>query len=158
MLAYSHAAAAVRACAVPLASPERATPSWLEKHVPFVGAFIARVLADLLHTGSCEQLRGFEADAPVRDSKGELRLDSAGGAARARFCKLPAVGPVRARRWFELGLRSYDDALAATQARRLPVSQSIPRRRAAAPPRCRAAAPPPPRRRRRRDPLIARTP
>jgi len=116
-LAYSHAAAAVRACAVPLATPERASPRWLEHHVPFVGAFLARVLADLLRTGSCEQLRGFEADEMVRDSKGELRRDSAGGASRARFCKLPGVGPVRALRWFELGLRSYDDALAATQAR-----------------------------------------
>lgn len=45
------------------------------------------------------------ADVAVTDSKGRLRLDSVGGATRARFHALPGVGQKAAKRWWDLGCR-----------------------------------------------------
>lgn len=42
---------------------------------------------------------------PVYDSKGFLRLDSAGAAVRRQFCRLNGVGAKTARAWWEAGCR-----------------------------------------------------
>ena len=45
------------------------------------------------------------ANKAVQDSKGVVRHDSAGGAAKALFKKLPGVGAGMAKRWYDLGCR-----------------------------------------------------
>ena len=46
----------------------------------------------------------------VTNSKGKRRPDSVGGATRALFHSLPGVGQRAARRWWDLGLRSLEQA------------------------------------------------
>ena len=45
------------------------------------------------------------ANKAVQDSKGVVRHDSAGGASKALFKKLPGVGAGMAKRWYDLGCR-----------------------------------------------------
>jgi len=52
---------------------------------------------------------------PVLNSRGELRPNTAGGAARALFARLPGVGQVLALSWFESGCTSIDDVMQLAQ-------------------------------------------
>ncbi|KAI3428493.1 hypothetical protein D9Q98_007318 [Chlorella vulgaris] len=106
-LRYSRAAAAVRACAYEL------RPNVEAGDLPFVGAVTARQINDIMDTGSCAALDCFRRDAAVTDSRGRQRFDSAGAAARLKFGSLPGVGVQTARRWWDLGCRSFEDAEAA---------------------------------------------
>ena len=51
------------------------------------------------------------ANKAVQDSKGVVRQDSAGGASKALFKKLPGVGAGMAKRWYDLGCRCCAAAL-----------------------------------------------
>ncbi|KAF6250979.1 hypothetical protein COO60DRAFT_1705216 [Scenedesmus sp. NREL 46B-D3] len=110
-LTYAHAAAVVRGCCFPL-SPAL-SPKRLQQLLPFVGAFTARTIHQLLTTGTCEQLGSFRANQPVRNSQGQPRPGTAGGAARAAFVKLPGVGPALAEVWWNAGYSSLPGLLRA---------------------------------------------
>lgn len=49
----------------------------------------------------------------MRNSQGQVRPATGGGATRALFVKLPGVGPTLAERWFSLGFRSLEALLEA---------------------------------------------
>ncbi|KAL4858948.1 DNA-directed DNA/RNA polymerase mu [Chlorella vulgaris] len=108
-LAYAHAAAVVRTCAYRLVPPVEAGT------LPYLAESTAAELNEILlsGTGTCQKLELFRQDQPVCHSNGELRPDSAGAATRRKFVKLLGVGAGTARKWWDLGMRSYEDVEAA---------------------------------------------
>ena len=58
---------------------------------------MARVITQLSAGAACAPLEAFRANQPVSNSRGVLRHDTAGGAARRLFCGLPSVGPAVAK-------------------------------------------------------------
>ena len=106
-LNYAHAAAIIRGCSFPVTAVLR--PPQLQQLLPFVGAFTARIIHELASTGTSEQLEDFQADRPVTNSRGELRLGTEGGATRYAFARLPGVGATQAYTWYQLGYRSYEE-------------------------------------------------
>lgn len=116
-LGYAKAACAVRACAFPIT--DELSPQQLQRSLPFVGPFFARLLHSLAETGTCSQLEDYRANRAVRDSRGNVRHHTEGGAVKEQFCRLPNVGPTTAARWFREGYRSLA-AVAAAAARRPP--------------------------------------
>jgi len=138
-LRYFRAAAVVRACAFSLKqryfSASRTIPSKTtiylgseerdieeeeeeeadDIHLPFVGEATKTQIKAIIETGTCETLEAFRSNLQVTDSRGKLRYDTLGAATRYAFFKLPGVGQKTARLWWDLGLRSYEDVLAAAQ-------------------------------------------
>ncbi|KAL4439185.1 hypothetical protein ABPG77_004087 [Micractinium sp. CCAP 211/92] len=114
-LAYAQAAAAVRTCAY------RLRPPVLAGQLPYMAANIAEEVTAILETGTCPKLEGFRRNEPVYDSKGFLRLDSAGAAVRRQFCRLNGVGAKTARAWWEAGCRTFGDVEAAAARPKAPL-------------------------------------
>ncbi len=71
--------AQVRACAFKLLPSHSADQ--LQRLLPFVGRFTAGLMHELLATGSCAQLRAYLQDQPVKDSRGNVRLETTGARA-----------------------------------------------------------------------------
>ncbi|KAL4428436.1 hypothetical protein ABPG75_002525 [Micractinium tetrahymenae] len=108
-LRYSRAAAVVRACSY------RLRPDLRAGDLPFIGEATADQINDIIETGTCAALDRFRVDEAVLDSKGKRRNDSVGGATRARFHSLPEVGQRAAKRWWDLGCRSFEDVELAAE-------------------------------------------
>lgn len=116
-LHYARAAAVVRGSAyrVGLLDPEGG-------ELPFIGRGIAKQVNEIILTGSCDELNRFRTDSVVLDSHGNVRIGTAGGATRRLFHRLPGVGQTTAARWWDQGLRSYEDVEAAAAAGTLHLS------------------------------------
>lgn len=106
-LTYAHAAAAMHACAY------KVEASVQPGDLPYVGPSIALQIRDLIETGSCLQLQQMRSGSPVVSGSQGERRGSQGASVRAQFCRLPGVGNKTAQRWFNQGLRTFEDVIAA---------------------------------------------
>eukprot|EP00798_Chlamydomonas_sp_ICE-L_P017751 gene17751-24111_t len=86
---------------------------------------MARAIWQLCDEGSCDSQERFLSDQALADSRGGVRHGSAGGRTRCMFCKLPGVGPVMAKEWYEKGFRSWEDVLSAVNKGQLSVSNRL---------------------------------